>query len=310
MKPILMRHVETPPHDSFKSWENARPYLHNPWHYHPECEITYINKGSGVLFIGDQVLNYDNDTLIVIGPNLPHEWRSDSKENPDFYSQTFAVHFNKNFPGEDFYKIPEAVSINHLLEQSVRGIKINDNQTKKIVKEKLMLLLKTKGIERISILFSVLNNIASCQKIELLSSRIFVNSIDEGQNHRMNQVYKYVMNRFREQISVEEIAKEIHMTTTSFCRFFKQRTNKSFIQYVNDIRIGYACKLLLEENYNISQIAYESGFENLSNFNKQFKKIKTITPSRFISNISKTEPYAERSFPIMKRTDHRKFSGV
>ena len=100
----------------------------------------------------------------------------------------------------------------------------------------------------------------------------------------MNKIYKYVMDHFRDQISVEKIACDVHMTTTSFCRFFKQRTNKSFIQYVNDIRIGYACKLLLQEDFNISQIAYESGFENLSNFNKQFKKIKGLTPREFILN--------------------------
>lgn len=279
-----MRHVETPPSESFKSWENSNPYHHNPWHYHPECEVTYVNRGSGVLFIGDQVINYKRDTLIMIGSNLPHEWRSDSKESPDFFSQTFAVHFNKSFPGTDFYKIPEAVAINQLFEQSERGIRINSDQTRRIVKEKLVLLLHTKGIERISLLLSILNQLALCSEAELLSSRAFVDSIDQGQNHRMNQIYKYVMDHFRDQISVEEIAREAHMTTTSFCRFFKQRTNKSFIQYVNDIRIGYACKLLLEENYNISQIAYESGFENLSNFNKQFKKIKNLTPRQFILN--------------------------
>lgn len=284
MKPVLMRHVETPPDDSFKSWENACPYLHNPWHYHPECEITYVNRGSGVLFIGDQVLNYKQDTLIMIGPNLPHEWRSDSKENPDFHSQTFAVHFNKNFPGADFYKIPEAAAVNQLFEQSVRGIQVNDGHIKQIVKEKLVQLLNTRGLERISLLFSIFDHIVSCDNLELLSSLVFVNSIDEGQNHRMNQIYKYVMSHFKDQISVEEIAEEVHMTTTSFCRFFKQRTNKSFIQYVNDIRIGYACKLLLEGDYNISQIAYESGFENLSNFNKQFKKIKNLTPRQFALN--------------------------
>ncbi len=282
MKPVLMRHVETPPNDSFKSWENSNPYLHNPWHYHPECEVTYVGKGSGVLFIGDQVVNYKKDTLVMIGPNLPHEWRSDSREDPDFYSQTFAVHFNRHFLGADFYKIPEAAAISQLMDQSVRGIQIHDAGTKKIVKDNLITLLHTKGIERISLLFSILNHIALCTKAELLSSKVFVDSIDEGQNQRMNHIYKYVMDRFRDQISVEEIANRVHMTTTSFCRFFKQRTNKSFIQYVNDIRVGYACKLLLEENYNISQIAYESGFENLSNFNKQFKKIKNITPRQFI----------------------------
>ena len=289
MKPILMRHVESPPGGSFKSWENSCPYLHNPWHYHPECEITFVNRGSGVLFIGDQVLNYKQGTLVMIGPNLPHEWRSDSRENPDFHSQTFAVHFNRNFPGADFYKIPEAAAVNQLLDQSVRGIQINDEKTKITVKGKLMQLLDATGLERISLLFSILDHIVHCEKVELLSSLVFVNSIDEGQNHRMNQIYKYVMNHFRDQISVEEVAYEAHMTTTSFCRFFKQRTNKSFIQYVNGIRIGYACKLLLEEDYNISQIAYESGFENLSNFNKQFKKAKGLTPREFVATFEGKE---------------------
>jgi AraC-like DNA-binding protein len=287
MKPILMRHVETPPEDSFKSWENACPYLHNPWHYHPECEITYINKGNGVLFIGDKVLKYRQNTLVIIGPNLPHEWRSDSKENPDFHSQTFAVHFKKNFLGTDFYNMPEASAFNLLLEQSARGIHIIDEKIKRIVKGDLMHLMDAKGLERISLLLSIFSNIVSCDKIELLSSLVFVNSIEEGQNHRINKVYKYVITHFKDQISLEEIAGEVHMTTTSFCRFFKQRTNKSFVQYVNDIRVGYACKLLLEENYNISQIAFESGFENLSNFNKQFKKIKNITPRQFILNFEK-----------------------
>ena len=295
MKPILMRHVEST-HESFKAWQNANPYLHNPWHYHPECEITYINQGSGVLFVGDKVLNYKKDTLIFIGSNLPHEWRSDIEETPDFHSQSTAVHFNKDFPGKDFYTIPEAVSINHLLEQSARGIKIKHDPSKKVVKDKLLLLLETKGIERITILFSILNSIATSPNMKLLSSHSFVDSIGEDGNHRMNEVYKYVMANFKHQVSVEQIAEEVNMTATSFCRFFKKRTNKSFIHYMNEIRIGYACKLLLEENLNISQIAYESGFGNLSNFNKQFKKMKKITPSQFISQVSKKKPNEKTLF--------------
>lgn len=234
------------------------------------------------MFIGDQVINYKKDTLIMIGPNLPHEWRSDYKDDPDYYSQTFAVHFNRHFLGSDFYRIPEAKELSQLIDLSVRGIQIHDPETKRFVREALLTLLHTKGIERICILLQMLNHISQCRNADLLSSRIFVDSIDEGQNQRMNHIYKYVMDNFREQISVEDIANMVHMTTTSFCRFFKQRTNKPFIQYVNEIRVGYACKLLLEEKYNISQIAYESGFENLSNFNKQFKKIKNLTPRQFI----------------------------
>lgn len=276
-----MRHVEAT-YESFKSWENWGPYRHNPWHFHPELEITFIYQGRGVLFVGDKVLDYDKNDLILMGSNLPHEWRSDIKESPDFFSRSLAVHFKRDFPGADFYKIPEANAINHLLQQSARGIKVTDQSTKETVKEKLMFLLHAKGIERVNTLFSILNCITLSPKNELLASQSFVNSIEEGQNARMNKIYRYVMANFKNEISVDQLAGEMSMTTTSFCRFFKQRTTKSFVQFVNEIRIGYACKLLHEGNYNIAQIAFECGFGNLSNFNKQFKKIKHNTPSQYV----------------------------
>jgi AraC-like DNA-binding protein len=225
----------------------------------------------------------------MIGANLPHEWRSDINETKDYYSECIAVHFNRNFPGEAFYNIPEAMPINYLFDLSQRGIKVREEAAKAYIKEKLLLLIDTKGIERISILFSILNRISICSDIEQLSSVGFFNSISERQNDRINQIYKYVINNFKNEISVDAVAKYVNMTTTSFCRFFKSRTSKSFIRYINEVRVGYACKLLLEENYTISEIAYESGFENISNFNKQFKKIKNITPSQFIMLISKNK---------------------
>ncbi|MEO5999851.1 MAG: AraC family transcriptional regulator [Chitinophagaceae bacterium] len=288
MKPVLMRHIETT-NESFKAWRNGNPYLHNPWHYHPEVEITFITRGEGILFIGDKILNYKQNEVIMIGSNLPHEWRSDINQEKDYYSECIAVHFNKYFPGEDFYKIPEAAPINNLYDLSLRGIKVNDETDKKFIKEKLLNLIETTGIERINILFSILNRIASCSDIELLSSSGFFSSINENQTYRMNLIYKYVINNFKNQVSIDLVAQQVNMTATSFCRFFKKRTTKSFIQYINEIRVGYACKLLLEENQSISEIAYESGFENISNFNKQFKKIKNITPSQFIMFLAKKE---------------------
>jgi AraC-like DNA-binding protein len=285
MKPILMRHIEAT-NESFKAWKNGNPYMHNPWHYHPEVEITHIIRGEGVLFIGDRILEYKPNELVMIGSNLPHEWRSDIAREEDYYSECIAVHFNKQFPGDGFYEIPEAMPINYLFELSLRGVKINDEHTKQLVKKKLLLLIGTKGIERISLLLSILHLIVSCPDIELLSSSGFLSSINERQNQKINQIYKYVINNFKNEISMETIASQVNMTPTSFCRFFKKRTAKSFIQYVNEIRVGYACKLLLEENHNVSEVAYESGFENISNFNKQFKKIKDITPSQFVSLVA------------------------
>lgn len=287
MNPILMRHVEAIT-ESFKAWENANPYLHNPWHYHPECEITFINKGKGILFIGDKVLNYKENELVFIGPNLPHEWRSYFKDSADFHSQSFAIHFKKELFGQEFYKIPEVEPIHELIKNSARGLKINSRKTKKNVRQMLGALLNSTRMERITILLSILNEIAVCPDIEVLSSPVFVSSIEQDNNQRMNEIYKYVMTNFKHKFSIEEIAREVCLTPTSFCRFFTKRTNKSFIQYVNEIRIGYACKLLYEGACSVSQAAFDSGFENLSNFNRQFKKIKGKTPSEFVSHISKT----------------------
>ncbi|HET7117005.1 MAG TPA: AraC family transcriptional regulator [Hanamia sp.] len=285
MKPILMRHVETTT-ESFKAWTNGNPYSHNPWHYHPECELTAIDEGKGVLFVGDYVTNYEKNDLILIGPNLPHEYRSSIKETPDFLTKSTSIHFRKDFPGGDFYKIPEAKIIFHILEQSKRGIKFNDPIAQKKVKEKLSSIIQAKGIERINILFSILEIMAYSEEQEYLSSQSFIDSIEEDQDQKMYKIYKYIMANFKEQISIDLLASEVNMTKTSFCRFFKKRTNKSLVQYINEIRIGYACKMLYSETYNISEAAYESGFENISNFNKQFMKVKKKTPSQVLAQFA------------------------
>lgn len=288
MKPILMRHIETT-NESFKAWVNFNPYMHNPWHYHPESELTFIEEGRGVLFVGDSVTTYCKNDLILIGSNLPHEYRSSIKDTPDYHSKSISLHFRNEFPGQDFYMIPEAKIIFQILEQSKTGIKFNDLVVQKKVKEKMMEIFRSKGIERINILFSILEMTAFSSDQEYLSSQSFIDSINEGQDHKMIIIYKFIMTNFKEQISVDDLASEVNMTKTSFCRFFKKRTKKSFIQYLNEIRIGYACKLLYTESYNISETAYESGFENISNFNKQFLKIKKQTPSQILAQFSKKE---------------------
>ena len=282
MKPILLEHVKTSV-QSFKAWENANPYVHNPWHYHPELEITIILKGKGTLFAGDKIVKYGEDDLFFIGANLPHEWRSDFKNDLDFYSRSIAVHFKKNFPGIDFDQIKEAGAIKKLFEQSLRGIKIYDSSIIYNVKKKLLLMIEEEGIERISLLFSILSLIASTPKIELLASTGFVGSLENWNGNKITEVYQYMINNFKRHISLEEVAEQFNMTASTMSRLFKKHTNKTFIQCLNDIRVGYSCKLLMEKNYTISNVAYESGFENISHFNKQFKKIVKLTPREYIS---------------------------
>jgi len=283
MKPLLMRHSE-PINESFKIWENSNPYLHNPWHYHPECEITYIFKGNGILFVGDQKVSYNDDDVVILGPNLPHEWRSNIQDDPDLYSLSISLHFDQYLLGSQFYKLPEVSDVATLLDLSVCGIKIEDAETKKRLKTILTNLRQASGMTKIYMLLEVLHTISQSPGLTNLSSNSFLNSVEQGHDYRINQVYAYVMKNFSKTIMISDVASIISMTETSFCRFFKERTHKSFMRYLHEIRVGYSCKLLLEGNYSISQIAYKSGFGNMSNFNKQFKKVKNITPSSFLKD--------------------------
>lgn len=283
MKPVLMRHSE-PINESFKIWHNGSPYRHNPWHYHPECEITYIHKGKGVLFIGDEMMEYGDNELVILGPNLPHEWRSDVMDSPDQYSESVSIHFNQSFLGDYFYTLPETGPVCDLLNHSVRGIKVTDGALKEELKEIINELRAANGLPRIYKLLQLLHLLSDCSGATYLSSTSFVATIDQDRDHRIKVMYAYVMKNFAHPISVKDASAVINMTATSFCRFFKERTHKSFVEYLHEVRVGYACRLLLEGKHSVSQVAYESGFGNLSNFNKQFRKIKKVTPLLFIKN--------------------------
>ncbi|GAB1462155.1 AraC family transcriptional regulator [Pedobacter sp.] len=283
-----MRHV-TCVDNSFKAWENGNPYIHNPWHFHPECEITYIEKGEGVLYVGDTAVDYEDNMLLVFGPNLPHELRAKNKIIPDNYSKTYSIHFYKDFMGTRFLELPEILPVVKLLENATRGIAIYNSPVIDMFKSLMQELLIATGVRRVTTLLNILELIAAdTTNITLLSSPVFGQAKVSGQDTRVNSIYKYVMENFKDQISLERLSEEFCMTPTSFCRFFKKRTSKSFIEYLNEVRVGYACKLMLEGHFTIAQVAYESGDLNLSNFHKQFKKIKKTTPSQFILQIGST----------------------
>ena len=227
---------------------------------------------------------YTDGDLVLLGANLPHEWRSDyqHQHQDDMASSSLAVHFLKDFPGKEFYIMPEAAALRKLLEAARQGIKINDSKTVATVQQQLKEMLATiDSLERVIRLFSVLNTIVHSTNLEKLASEGFAASFQNTNQERINVVYKYVMQHFKDNISLEEIAASINMTPTAFCRYFRKSTHKSFVQYLNEIRIGYACKLLMEGKFTIAQIAYESGFRNLSNFNKHFKEIIGKTPTYY-----------------------------
>jgi AraC-like DNA-binding protein len=252
------------------------PQFETPWHYHAEYELVLILKSQGKRFVGNHVSDYREGELDLLGPNLPHWYRKDEDQ---VIGGSLVIHFREEFLGKSFVGIPEMQKIRLLFERSRMGIHFR-GEARQEATQQMQAMLPLQGMDRLLCLLSLLTILAESTDYALLSSPEL-----SGQNlrdsDRLNAVFEYVMNHFREEIRVEEVADLAMMSYSGFCRYFKNRTKKNFSHFVNEIRIGYACKRLMESDVSVSQVCYESGFNNMANFGKQFKKIVQCTPYQF-----------------------------
>jgi AraC-like DNA-binding protein len=282
MKPIL-RKVDNGFNNAFSIHEDIYPFLYNRWHYHPEAELTYIRKGTGIRLVGDSMEQFGDGDLILLGPDLPHYWRSDAiyfREHPGIRVEAIAIHFKEDFWGRDFLELPEMSGIKKLLEQAKGGIKIT-GKTRKALLPRMEAMLKTKDAGRIEGLLHLLNAIANSKDRTILSSAGYTKLYDQMNTERINEIYNYTFNNFQQQITIKKIAAAVNISPNSFCRYFKTRTLKTYWQFLLEVRIGYACKLLIENKMSVAHICYECGFNNLSNFNRHFKNIINMNPLQF-----------------------------
>ncbi len=256
----------------------------NPnWHFHPEFQISFILKGKGTRFVGDHVEPFEEGDLVFTGPNLPHLWRSDEayfNTDSKLTTRGLVIYFDHELLNTSLLGKEEFYYINKLVENSARGMEFY-GETQKKINKLLLKIAQVKGFRRIIKLLEIINILANSQDYNLLSSPGYSNVFKRNDAEKMRMVYDYVTTNFRTKIALDEIAGMLHMTTTSFCRYFKPRANKTFTRFVNEIRIGHARKLLLEDNFNILQISYECGFNTLSNFNRQFKSIANMSPHEY-----------------------------
>lgn len=288
MRPQLLI-IPKGPNQSFGLRHDIVPYFFNKWHYHTELELIHIVKGGGTQFIGDHISRFSNGDILLIGSNLPHYWRCDEnyfQDIPELVAEAKVVHFMQNFWGVDFLALPENVSISILLKKSQRGILIT-GKTSEQIKPLLDKMLAAIGTFRIALLLEILEIIAISQDITLLSSSTFQNSYNKSETERLNDIYNYTMSNFKQKISLEEIASISCLSVNSFCRYFKSQTRKTYSQFLIEIRIGHACKLLIENRLTVSKICVESGFNNFSNFNRYFKIISGLSPLEYKKSFSK-----------------------
>ncbi len=266
------------------------PCLLVPWHYHPETEILYIVKGTGTRFVGDHSESFGEGDVGIIGPNLPHVWKSDSIYRQNIAGLTthvLVIHFQDEIFKGPLSFLPEMEKINKLLYHSRLGIKFT-GKAKETLGRLIKEIVKSSGTEKILRLIQILDYMSNTQEKQILASSGYSKIRKSSDFSRFDKAHKYMIENFQGNISLETVAKIVGMTPTSFCRYFKKHTGKSFLTVLNEIRIGHACKLLLENKMNIAGISMESGFSNLSNFNDLFKRIKGVTPSQFIKMRAKT----------------------
>lgn len=258
-----------------------------PWHYHPEYEIVLVNKSSGRRMTGDHIGYFDEGDLVLIGSSLPHVWVNDIEfltGQAGYEAEAVVIHFSDNFLGKNLDNIPEMESFKKILNLSNRGLVIKGKTRDKI--SKIMNdLLHMSGLMRLSGLFMIFDILANSHEYETLASPGYAKNIELNTTDRFDKINKFILKNFDKDISLPEIASVANMGITTFCNFFKEHYRVTFIAYVNSIRIGNACKLLNDNNQNVSEVAYTCGFKNLANFNRQFKKFKNMTPSEFKRNM-------------------------
>ena len=259
------------------------PHFIVPWHYHPAIEIMYITRGIGTRFVGDCIEQYEEGDVCMIGPNLPHEWRNNDAyfdKESGLRATCICLFFKREIFDPNFIRLPEMNNIRDLIERSRRGLKFTGNSKLEITRF-IRSSVNDVGVRKVTNLLTLLELMATSTEYELLASVGFTNSVNSEDFERFNKVYKFLVKNFATSIRLEEVSTLVGLTPTAFCRYFKERTKKTFVEYLNEMRIGYSKKLLLENKMKISTISGEVGLPNLSNFISQFKKVTGMSPSQF-----------------------------
>lgn len=259
------------------------PHFDPNWHFHTEYQLFVVLEGTGTRFVGDHVSPFREGDVVFTGPDLPHLWRSDDiyfEGNSGLGTHGVVIYFHEHFPGDAFLQKEEMVKVKQLFARSRRGLEISGNTADRVI-QMMLNLLKMEGFDSVICLLNILNVLTISPDVKVLSSAGYTNTMKEGDTERMNRVHAYVMKNFRKKISLNEVAALANMTPTSFSRYFKIHANRTFSEFLSEIRIGYACKLLIDGRMNVSQACYECGFQTLSNFNKQFKAITQRTPLQY-----------------------------
>jgi len=258
-------------------------HFDHPFHFHNLCELVWVEKGFGKLIIGDYVGSFDEGELILKAPELPHLWKCDAvfhTHDSGLYTKATSIYFPLDLITHVTDDLNNIRLYKDLTFRAKRGLRFKGSIKKAII-EQIHIISESKGLAQIGIFLQIIDLLIQTKDCVSLASINYQKSIDENDIQRFNDVYQYLLLHFHKMITLKEVADICNMAPNSFCRFFKKKTQKTFIQFLNEIRVGHACKLLHDENLSLKEICYESGFNNPVSFFAAFKKIKAITPKEY-----------------------------
>ena len=267
-------------------------YFFDPIHFHEECQITLILEGRGSLFVADNVLPFKEEEIYFFGKNLPHVFKSDKTHYENWspgHARAISVFFNQDVIKGALTGIPEAYAIQRLIDFSVYGIKVSSEYIPTLRKS-LVALTRRKSFEKVILFLNILKDISEDNNLRFMSSTgIPIHTVVKNIPN-ITKVYDFIRKNFQEKITLEQIAGLVNMSPTAFCRFFKQKTQKTFSRFLIEVRIGNACKLLVQDDFNTAECCYNCGFSNVSNFHRHFKSVTGMTPSEYRKKILSKHP--------------------
>jgi len=268
---------------SFGIRHDVQPYFPTTWHLHPELELHFVIKGEGVRFIGDNISNFSDGEILLLGQNLPHTFRCKEEyfnENAGLQVEAIVLHFLPTCLGEDFLNLPEAYLIPKLLEKSRKGMVITGKSKEKLAELMYGALMAT-NLDRIIILLTIIKILAETEEYSYIASAHVFYKSNESETLRLNKVCAYTLANYQKQISLEEISSVSNLSVTSFCRYFKMMTKKTYNDFLVEIRVSLACRFLIEDRLPTEVVCFQCGFNNVSNFYRHFKKITSMTPLEY-----------------------------
>jgi AraC-like DNA-binding protein len=257
---------------AFERNDSSFPFV---WHYHPEYELTLIVESEGERFVGDAMSSYTSGDLVLLGPDVPHAWRSNANQTTN---KAIVVQFQPDFLGKQFLSLPEISVIAQLLNRASCGLSFQATRTGPEVAKTMLGLVSLPPPRRLLTLLSILIDLATEPNAQRLSTGNLTPMCRAGDQHRINIVCSHLNSHLGEEIDYASLAREVHMDLASVCRFFKRASGRTMTTYVNELRVAAATRLLQETDLSVLEVGLRAGFGNYSNFNRQFKKIKGVRP--------------------------------